>query len=177
VANRLPQFTLQGSIGSQPAQIGNLFGPGNGELNLLTQALTPVFEGGTLLHKQRQAVASARQAAETYRNTVITAFQNVADVLTALSGDARALQANKLAEQAAARSLSLAQMQYGAGGVAYLTVLTAQTQYQNAVIGLIKAEAARYTDTVALFAALGGGWWNRDDLPKPPDTLLKSLLP
>jgi NodT family efflux transporter outer membrane factor (OMF) lipoprotein len=177
IANRLPQITLQGSIGSQPAQIGNLFGPGNGELNLLTQALTPVFQGGTLLHKQRQAVAAARQAADTYRNTVITAFQNVADVLTALSGDARALQANQRAERAAARSLGLARMQYGAGGVAYLTVLTAQTQYQNAVIGLIKAEAARYTDTVALFAALGGGWWNRDDLPKPPENLLRSLLP
>jgi NodT family efflux transporter outer membrane factor (OMF) lipoprotein len=172
VANRLPQFTLQGSIGSQPAQIGNLFGPGNGELSLLTQALTPVFQGGTLLHKQRQAVAAAQQAAETYRNTVILAFQNVADVLTALSGDAQALQANVLAERAAKRSLDLAQLQYGAGGVAYLTVLTAQTQYQNAVIGLIKAEAARYTDTVALFAALGGGWWNRNDLPKLPNALL-----
>ncbi len=177
VANRLPQFTLTGSVGSEPARIGNLFGPGNGELNLLTQALTPVFEGGTLLHKQRQAVANARQAADTYRNTVITAFQNVADVLTALSGDAQALQANQRAERAAARSLGLARMQYGAGGVAYLTVLTAQTQYQNAVIGLIKAEAARYTDTVALFAALGGGWWNRNDLPKPPENLLRSLLP
>jgi len=177
VANRLPQFTLQGSIGSQPAQIGNLFGQGNGELNLLTQALVPVFQGGTLLHKQRQAVAAAQQAAETYRNAVITAFQNVADVLTALSGDAQALQANLLAERAAARGLSLAQMQYGAGGVAYLTVLTAQTQYQNAVIGLIKAEAARYTDTVALFAALGGGWWNRNDLPKSPENLLRSILP
>jgi len=177
VSNRLPQFTLQGSIGSQPAQIGNLFGPGNGELALVTQALAPVFQGGTLLHKQRQAVAAARQAAETYKNTVITAFQNVADVLTALSGDAQALQANVLAERAAKRSLDLAQMQYGAGGVAYLTVLTSQTQYQNAVIGLIKAEAARYTDTVALFAALGGGWWNRNDLPKPPDTLFGSLRP
>jgi NodT family efflux transporter outer membrane factor (OMF) lipoprotein len=177
VANRLPQFTLQGSIGSEPAQIGNLFGPGNGELSLLTQALAPLFQGGTLLHKQRQAVAAAQQAAETYKNTVITAFQNVADVLTALSGDARALQANQLAEQAAKRSLELAQMQYGAGGVAYLTVLTAQTQYQTAVIGLIKAEAARYTDTVALYVALGGGWWNRDDLPKPPEKLLRSLLP
>jgi outer membrane protein TolC len=45
------------------------------------------------------------------------------------------------------------------------------------VIGLIKAEASRYTDTVALFAALGGGWWNRDDLPKPPEKLLRSLVP
>ena len=177
IANRLPQFTLQGSLGTAPAKIGDLFTPGNGEMSILTQALAPIFEGGTLLHKQRQAVAAARQAAASYRNTVITAFQNVADVLTALNGDARALEANQFAEQAAARSLHLAQMQYGAGGVAYLTVLTAQTQYQTAVINLIKAEAARYTDTVALFVALGGGWWNRNDLPKPPENFWRSLSP
>jgi outer membrane protein TolC len=108
---------------------------------------------------------------------VVTAFQNVADVLTALSQDALALQANQDAEKAAARSLSLAQLQYRAGGVAYLTVLTTQTQYQNAVIGLIRARAARYSDTVALFAALGGGWWNRNDVAPPPDGLIRSLLP
>jgi NodT family efflux transporter outer membrane factor (OMF) lipoprotein len=177
IANRLPQFTLTGSLGTAPAKIGDLFTPGNGEMSILTQALTPIFEGGMLLHKQRQAVAAARQAAANYRNTVVTAFQNVADVLTALNGDARALQANMFAERAAARSLSLAQLQYGAGGVAYLTVLTSQTQYQNAVINLIKAKAARYTDTVALFVALGGGWWNRNDPPKKPESLMRSLLP
>jgi NodT family efflux transporter outer membrane factor (OMF) lipoprotein len=177
IANRLPQFTLTGSLGTAPAKIGGLFTPGNGELSILTQALAPIFEGGTLLHKQRQAVAAAKQAAANYRNTVITAFQNVADVLTALNGDARALQANVFAERAAARSLSLARLQYGAGGVAYLTVLTSQTQYQTAVINLIKAEAARYTDTVALFVALGGGWWNRNDPPKKPESLMRSLLP
>jgi len=177
IANRLPQFTLTGSIGSAPAQAGNFFTPGNGVYQVLTQALAPVFEGGTLLHRQRAAVAAAQQAAATYRNTVVTAFQNVADVLTALEGDAEALEANHLAERAAARSLSLAQMQYGAGGVAYLTVLTAQTQYQNAVIGLIRAEAARYTDTVALFVALGGGWWNRNDLPKAPENFWRALVP
>jgi outer membrane protein TolC len=68
-------------------------------------------------------------------------------------------------------------VQYGAGGIAYLTVLTAQTQYQNAVIGLIRAQAARYTDTVALYVALGGGWWNRNDLPPKPEPLLRSFLP
>lgn len=177
IANRLPQFTLTGYLGTQPGKIGDVFTPGNGAFQLVSQALAPVFEGGVLLHRQRQAVDAARQAALTYRNTVVTAFQNVADVLTALNGDARALQANQQAERAAARSLSLAQLQYGAGGVAYLTVLTAQTQYQNAVIGLIRAQAARYTDTVSLFVALGGGWWNRNDLPPPPAKLLRSLLP
>ena len=101
----------------------------------------------------------------------------MADVLTALQGDARALEANQAAERAAARSLALAQLQFGAGGVSYLTVLTAQTQVQNAILGLIRAQAARYTDTVALYVALGGGWWNRRDLPAPPEQLLRSLLP
>ncbi len=177
IANRLPQFTLQGALGSAPAKIGDLFTPGNGIYTLITQALAPVFQGGTLLHQQRAAYAAARSAAANYRATVVGAFQNVADVLTALDGDARALAANQAAEQAASRSLSLARLQYGAGGVAYLTVLTSQTQYQNAVIGLIRAQAARYTDTVALYVALGGGWWNRRDLPPPPEKLLRSLLP
>jgi len=177
IANRLPQFTLTGAIGSAPAKIGDLLTPGNGIYTILTQALAPLFQGGTLLHQQRAAVAAAQAAGFTYRATVINAFQNVADVLTALQGDARALAATETAARAAARSLSLAQVQYGAGGIAYLTVLTSQTQYQNAAIALIRAQAARYNDTVALYVALGGGWWNRDDLPKAPEGLLKSLLP
>ena len=177
IANRLPQFTLSAFVGSAPAKIGDLFTPGNGVWELLTQALAPIFQGGTLLHQQRQAVAAARGAAASYRSTVVGAYQNVADVLTAIEGDARALAANEAAARAAARSLSLAQLQFGAGGVAYLSVLTAQTQYQNAVLGLIRAQAARYTDTAALFTALGGGWWNRRDVPPPPENLLRSLLP
>ena len=177
IANRLPQFTLQAFIGSAPSRLGDLFTPGNGIFEIITQALAPIFQGGTLLHQQRAAVAAARGAASSYRATVVNAFQNVADVLTALQGDARALAANEAAERAASRSLGLARLQYGAGGVAYLTVLTAQTQYQNAVLGLLRARAARYTDTAALFAALGGGWWHRQDAPPPPEHLLRSLLP
>ena len=177
VANRLPQLTLTGFLGTAPAKFEQLFQPGNGTFSLLSQILGPVFQGGTLLHQQRAAVDAARAAAANYRNTVVTSFQNVADVLSALALDARALEANQAAEQAAARSLSLAQLQYGAGGVAYLTVLTAQTQYQNAVIGLIRAQATRYTDTVALFAALGGGWWNRHDVAPPPEGFWRSLAP
>jgi outer membrane protein TolC len=45
------------------------------------------------------------------------------------------------------------------------------------VITLIRARAARYSDTVALIAALGGGWWNRNDVAPPPEGLMRSLLP
>jgi NodT family efflux transporter outer membrane factor (OMF) lipoprotein len=177
VANRLPQLTLAAFGGSAPAMIGDLFTPGNGFWGITNQLAGPLFQGGTLLHQQRAAVAALKAAAANYQNTVVTAFQNVADVLTALAQDALALQANQDAERAASRSLSLAQLQYRAGGVAYLTVLTAQTQYQNAVINLIRARAARFTDTVALFTALGGGWWNRNDVAPPPEGLIRSLLP
>jgi NodT family efflux transporter outer membrane factor (OMF) lipoprotein len=177
IANRLPQLTLSAFVGSAPSQIGDLFTPGNGFWSITNQLAGPLFEGGTLLHQQRAAVAAMKAAAANYQSTVIGAFQNVADALTALSNDASALQANQDAERAAARSLSLAQLQYREGGVSYLTVLTAQTQYQNAVINLIRARAARYTDTVALLTALGGGWWNRNDIAPPPQGIVRSLLP
>ena len=177
ISNRLPQLTLSAFAGSAPARIGDLFTPGNGAWSILNQLAGPIFEGGTLLHQQRAAMAQMKAAAANYQNTVVTAFQNVADVLTALTQDSAALAANQAAEQAAGRSLSLAQLQYRAGGVSYLTVLTAQTQYQNAVIGLIRARAARYSDTVGLFAALGGGWWNRADVAPPPEGFVRSLLP
>ena len=82
IANRLPQFTLTGALGSAPARIGDLFTPGNGIYTIITQALAPVFQGGTLLHQQRAAYAAARAAAANYRAAVVGAFQNVADVLT-----------------------------------------------------------------------------------------------
>jgi NodT family efflux transporter outer membrane factor (OMF) lipoprotein len=177
IANRLPQITLSGFLGSSPASFYQLFTPGTGAFTLTNQVLQPIFNGGTLLHQQRAAKAALKAAAANYQNVVVTAFQNVADVLTAVVQDRRALQVNQDAERAAARSLSLAQTQYQAGSVAYLTVLTSQSQYQTAVINLIRAEAARYTDSVALFAALGGGWWNRDLVQPASPGVFRSLLP
>jgi outer membrane protein TolC len=47
------------------------------------------------------------------------------------------------------------------GYVNYLTLLNAETAYQQALLNRVQAQAARFADTVALFQALGGGWWNR----------------
>jgi outer membrane protein TolC len=88
----------------------------------------------------------------------------VSDTLYALQGDAQALAAETLAESSAAESLKLVQAQYKAGGASYLQVLTSEQTYQNAAVALVKARAQRYADTAALFQALGGGWWNRNDL-------------
>ncbi len=74
------------------------------------------------------------------------------------------LRAQAAAENTAAASLQLAQQQFELGAVNYLILLNAQTTYQNARINRLRAQAARYSDTAALFQALGGGWWHRSDV-------------
>ncbi len=177
IAQRLPNVTLTASVGSDAANTHQLFSPTNGLWSLVNQAVQPIFDAGQLLHKQRAQRAAMVQAAAQWRSTVVSAFQNVADVLVAVQNDALTLNFATVAQTAAARGLSLASLQYKLGGVSYLSVLNAQQIYQNTVITLIRARAARYTDTIALFQALGGGWWHRDDLPPPPPALLSSPLP
>jgi outer membrane protein TolC len=119
-----------------------------------------------LLHKERAAKAAYVQAAEQYRSTVLTAFQNVADTLNALEHDADALNAAAAAKDAASITLDLAKQQWQTGYTSYLALLSAEQAYHQAVISLVQARANRYADTAALFQALGGGWWNRDDLAR-----------
>ncbi|WP_156029802.1 efflux transporter outer membrane subunit [Sphingomonas sp. URHD0057] len=163
-ANRLPNITLTGNAGSTALAIGQLFGPGTGFWNIGASLLAPIFDGGTLLHQQRAARAAYQQTAEQYRGTVLTAFQNVADTLAALDHDAETLKATAAAADAARGSLDLARLQYKDGYAAYLSVLNADQAYQQARLGLVQAEADRFTDTAALFQALGGGWWHRPEL-------------
>ena len=164
VAARLPQFMLTAEIGSQADAISRLFTPGTAFWTLGAGLTQPIFEGGTLLHKQRAAEAGFDQAAAQYRSTVLTAMQNVADTLHALQSDADALAAAVATERAAARSLEITRRQLQLGQVAYVALLNAEQIYQLARITTVQAEAGRLADTAALFQALGGGWWNRSDV-------------
>jgi outer membrane protein TolC len=94
---------------------------------------------------------------------VLGAFEQVADTLRALDHDAAALQAEMVALTTAEQALHLVQVKYEAGLITYLDVLNADTQYHQAKIAELQAIAVRYQDTVALFAAIGGGWWSRAD--------------
>ncbi|MGC9194960.1 MAG: efflux transporter outer membrane subunit [Syntrophobacteraceae bacterium] len=161
IANRLPDITLSASLGSGAMAIAQLFTPGTGFWTLAAGATQPIFEGGELLHKQRAAQAEYEQTAAQYRSTVLTAFQNVADVLHAIQNDAVALNAAVEAEHAASLSLTIARRQLELGAIGYLSLLNAEQTYQQAAINLAQALSNRYADTAALFQALGGGWWNR----------------
>ncbi|HEX6783970.1 MAG TPA: efflux transporter outer membrane subunit [Sphingomicrobium sp.] len=163
-ANRLPNITLSGNAGSNALAIGQVFGPGTGFWNIGAALLAPIFDGGTLLHQQRGARAAYQQSAEQYRSTVLTAFQNVADTLSALEHDAEALKSTAAATDSAKTSLDLSRLRYKDGYDAYLAVLTAEQTYQQQRLSLVQAQAARFADTAALFQALGGGWWHQPEL-------------
>jgi NodT family efflux transporter outer membrane factor (OMF) lipoprotein len=164
VANRLPNLTLSGNAGSSALQIGQLFTPGTEFWTIAANVAAPIFDGGTLLHQERAARAAFDASAAQYKSTVLTAFQNVADTLTALQQDANGLKAAGDSDTAAKKTLDITQRQLQDGYNNTLGLLVAEQAYQQAEIGLLQAEASRYTDTAALFQALGGGWWHRTDL-------------
>jgi NodT family efflux transporter outer membrane factor (OMF) lipoprotein len=165
-ANRLPSFALTADAGGMAVVLGHLFTGGTGFWDVGSSIAQPIFDGRTLLHRERAARAAYTQASEQYRSTVLTAFQNVADTLNALQQDADGLKAAAAAADAAKLTLDLTRKQMQVGYVSYLALLSAEQTYQQALITLVQAQANRYADTAALFQALGGGWWNRTDLPK-----------
>ena len=168
-ARMFPDFTINASVGTIATRLGDLFVPGSAIWSFGGNLLQPVFHGGELLHKERAAVAAYEQAAAQYRSTVLLAFQNVADTLSALEFDAASLKTQDAAVKTALDSLELSRLSYQIGAVSYLSLLNSERDYQQTRIGQINAQARRYSDTAALFQALGGGWWNRPDLS---DTLL-----
>ena len=162
-ANMLPQITITGSYGQTASKWANIFSPSSNVYSLIGSITQPIFKGGQLVHQRRAAVAAAQEAAANYQATVITAFQNVSNTLYALQADADALAAQATAERSAADSLALVQAQYKSGAASYVQVLSSEQTYQTAAVALVKARAQRFADTAALFQALGGGWWNRNE--------------
>jgi NodT family efflux transporter outer membrane factor (OMF) lipoprotein len=166
-ANMLPQFTLSGNYGTTSTSIPGsaaLFASGSTGWSLAAGVTAPIFQGGQL-SRQRQAALYGFEVAEAqYRSTVLAAFGNVADVLNALRFDAEALRAQEVAADTALQSLEITTERFRAGAIAYLPLLDAQRTYQQARISLAQSQGARFADTVALFQALGGGWWNREEI-------------
>jgi NodT family efflux transporter outer membrane factor (OMF) lipoprotein len=175
-ANLLPQLSLSGYYGGNSLQPNVLFAPSNIVWNIASGATQPIFHGGTLLAQERAAIEAFEAAAAQYRNTVLLAFQNVADTLRALQDDARMLKIQERALRVASESLELSRTQFKAGSITYLVLLNAQRAYEQARLTLVQAQAARLADTAALFQALGGGWWNRDDVIKDHKRAIPTLV-
>jgi len=165
-AAMLPNLTLSANYGVNSTAIGDLFAPASILWSAGAGLLAPVFHGGALYFQRKAAIDARDAAAAQYRQTVLAAFEQVADVLRGLTHDAEALKAQTEAVEFAEEALTLTQANYQAGIATYLQVLVADGQYLQAKIGYAEAVAQRLQDTVALFVALGGGWWNASDVAR-----------
>ncbi|WP_298284393.1 efflux transporter outer membrane subunit [Acidocella sp.] len=163
-ANMLPQITLSGDIGHEAINTATLFTPQTLLWSVMAGVTQPIFEGGVLSAQRQEAIATMREAAAQYEGTVVGAFQNVADALSALETDAEEVAAADAARDAAAQSLAVTEAQYKLGGQPLTAVLNAQVTAETAEISDIKARGARLSDTAALYVAMGGGWWHRQDV-------------
>jgi NodT family efflux transporter outer membrane factor (OMF) lipoprotein len=159
-AAMFPSVSLSATYGGAGSSFGNLSAASGRFWSIGPSATVPIFQGGRLWYGRKAAIDAYQVAQATYRQTVLDAFAQVADSLKALEHDAQALQAEVDAQRAAGEALALLQVSYHAGLVAYLDVWAADVQFHEATIGYLQAVAQRYQDTVALFVALGGGWWN-----------------
>lgn len=160
-AAMFPSFNLNGTYGAASLDKISVLSAASGKFWSVDPSVTiPIFQGTSLWYGRRAAIAAYQQAQANYRQAVLSAFEQVADSLKALEHDAEALRAQAGATRVAGRALKLLQSNYRAGLVSYLDVLTADVQFHEATVTYLQAVAQRYQDTVALFVALGGGWWN-----------------
>ena len=165
-ANLLPQISLTASFGTQSSVFENLF---TGNIwSIGGSVLQPLFRGGELTANRRAAIARFDQARADYRQTVIVAFQNVADTLRALETDADTLNADHAAAAATEARLRLIERQHALGAASYLALLEAQQAWTRARAAQVISLATRMQDTAALFQALGGGWMQRDPAQPMP---------
>ena len=159
-----PIFTLTGSGGFESTAITTLIQGPSGFLTAGAAAAVTAFDGGRRRAVSDQARAAYDESVANYRQTVLTAFQEVEDnlaVLRILDDEAKAQQA---AVAAAEHSLELSTNRYKGGVVSYLEVTTAQSTAladERAAVDILRR---RMTASVSLIKALGGGW-NSANLP------------
>ncbi|HKN20720.1 MAG TPA: efflux transporter outer membrane subunit [Terracidiphilus sp.] len=155
-ANLYPQIVLSGSGGG----VGTSFVTGGDVWNVASSLTQPIYNGGALRAEKRRAEAAYQEANSVYRQTVLQAFEQVADTLTSIDHDAQALKAHSDAAAEANASYRIAQGRYQAGGISELILLESQRQWLQTELDRTSAVGARYADSATLFQALGGGWWN-----------------
>jgi NodT family efflux transporter outer membrane factor (OMF) lipoprotein len=155
-ANLYPKINLTGTFMQEALTPGGLFNGAAAAWSIAAGLTQPLFDGGQLSAERRAAVDNYQAALATYRQTLLTAFGEVADRLQALANDADAVRAQTEAAQAAADSLGLQRRSFSAGNSGILDVIDAQRSSAQAQIGLARAKAQRLQDTALLYMALGG---------------------
>jgi NodT family efflux transporter outer membrane factor (OMF) lipoprotein len=152
-ADLYPKLTLSADIAEQ----GLTSGPAGAAWSLVGGVTAPIFHGGTLKARQRGARDAYDAALAQYQQTVLVAFQQVADNLHGLANTADEMQTQQQALDSAGAALTLTRLGYGVGNAGIVQVLDAQRLQQLAELGLVQARTQRYVQTVNLILATGGG--------------------
>jgi outer membrane protein TolC len=169
VAQQLPSLTLTGALSRQALALGTLFHDGTSLINGGATLAAPLFEGGALRAQARAARAAYAGSEASYRQTVLSGLQQVADDLRALDNDAAHVAATRQAMDISQRSLDLQRKSYAAGKSTILQLIDAERTYAQARLGFATAQIQQYQSLAGLFVALGGGWWS-DPAAGPPDS-------
>ncbi len=159
-AQLYPTINLTATFTQESLATETWFNPTSRVWSIGGQLLAPVFHGGALQAQKRAAVDAFDAALANYRQTVLTSFGQVADVMEALAHDAELLEAERRALESADESLRLTRTTYQYGNVGVLQVLDAQRLAEQARLGYVRAQAQRLLDSVQFLTAMGGGWWN-----------------
>ena len=157
-ADLYPKIRLTSSITQGSLKVGDLFGYDVSGWDIGAGLTAPLFNGGALKARRQQAREAAGAASARYQQTVLTAFAQVADALTALSADEDSRAAHQRSLSQADENLRLAKVAYEGGGGAFLEVLDAQRRVNEGRASLARAEGQRLADAVRLFAATGADW-------------------
>ena len=158
VAAYYPDITLSALFGYAGNPLGSLISSANRVWSLGASATDAIFQGGARSAAVRAARATYDQSVATYRQTVLTAFQQVEDALSGLRllGEQEAVERQTVVD--ATRAAQIALNEYRAGTQAYTAVITAQNTLLAAQQTLLSIQQSRLTDAVLLVQALGGGW-------------------
>ena len=158
VAAMLPQLSLGASYGDSATALSQLFHAAGLMWNVGLSVTQPLFDGGAGRQRRLAAEAGHDQAVAQYQQTVLQAFQDVADSLEALRHDATQAEAAGAQDRSARAVLASAQRQFELGDTSRLTLLGAESAVMQSAQALAQARAARLTDVVALYQAMGGAW-------------------
>lgn len=156
-----PSISLTGSLGTASAELSGLFKNGSEAWSFSPAIRLPLFTGGSNRANLDAAKVGKLIEVANYEQSIQTAFREVADALVARATYTEQIEAQQALVQAQQRRFELSDLRYKNGVDNYLAVLLAQQDLYNAQQNLIQAQAARLTNLVTLYKALGGGWQER----------------
>jgi multidrug efflux system outer membrane protein len=158
IANRLPKLSLEGVIGLAGPQLTSMFSPEGLLWSVGGNLLAPIFQGGRLSSEEEAARARLEQSVATYRQSVLTAWREVADAAVSVRKLREITVQEEIRVTASRAAERLARLRYEGGVANYLEVLDAQRSTFQSEIDLARVRRDEIVSVVQLYRALGGGW-------------------